>query len=167
MERCICMHSNFGGTQWHSYFCQLHQQRLLYSKYLIQSICQNCYTGVLLIIFLPFPQCQALCILKQTNLNNVIPGVETDGSLHVVTGSKDRSLRLFKVNLIHFCFSKTCFFYIVVIRTFLWILHYGMHSWSLMLQSPWTPQRKLELTKFFLVIHHQFKVLLLTLPEIW
>jgi hypothetical protein len=46
-------------------------------------------------------------VWKHTNLNNVVPGTETDGILHVVTGSKDRSLRLFKVNLIQFCLFCT------------------------------------------------------------
>jgi len=35
-------------------------------------------------------------------MNHVIAGVETEGSLHVVTGSKDRSLRLYKVKKLLF-----------------------------------------------------------------
>jgi hypothetical protein len=44
--------------------------------------------------------------------NNAIPGAETDGSFHVVSGSKDRSLRLFKVNMSFFSIIvKLCLFF--------------------------------------------------------
>jgi hypothetical protein len=49
--------------------------------------------------------------------NNVIPGAETEGSLHVVSGSKDRSLRLFKVNTSFFLsLSNHVYFF----RTFIY-----------------------------------------------
>jgi ribosome biogenesis protein YTM1 len=74
-----------------------------------QNICYG--VSAKIAVFLPLPPCKAMSILKQTNLNNVVPGVETDGSLHVVTGSKDRSLRLFKVNLFSFLLLQLLFIY--------------------------------------------------------
>jgi hypothetical protein len=38
-------------------------------------------------------------------MNDVVTGSETEGSLHVVTGSKDRSLRLYKVVVTFYFFS--------------------------------------------------------------
>jgi hypothetical protein len=56
--------------------------------------------------------------------NNVIPGAETEGSLHVVSGSKDRSLRLFKVNTSFFSIIvKSCLFF----QNFYLFLFYVFH----------------------------------------
>jgi hypothetical protein len=70
----------------------------------IFDIYQNCNIGAFLIIFLQLPQCQAMCILLQTNFNSSVPRLDADGILHVFTRSRDRSLHLFKVNLFSFSF---------------------------------------------------------------
>ena len=60
-------------------------------------------------------------------MNHVIAGVETEGSLHVVTGSKDMSLRLYKVkNLLFFYKPKSC------------LTHYNIFLISFIM--PWTTE---------------------------
>ena len=58
-------------------------------------------------------------------MNDVVTGSETEGSLHVVTGSKDRSLRLYKV-VVPFYLSTSLVCSIVIY--FSYILHYALDS---------------------------------------
>jgi hypothetical protein len=61
-------------------------------------------------------------------MNHVIAGVETEGNLHVVTGSKDRSLRLYKVKKLFFLSfnPESC------------LIHYNIFLISYIM--PWTPE---------------------------
>jgi hypothetical protein len=108
------MYTHFGGTQWCNYFYEIHQQR---------SDDQNNLCFLISVMRASALQlswldcCMFIVFSVSDKNNNVIPGFETQGSLHVVTGSNDSLLRLFKVNTSFFAIIfKSCLFF----RTFIY-----------------------------------------------
>lgn len=49
--------------------------------------------------------CHIFILLQVIGMTDVVTGADAEGNLHVVTGSKDRSLRLYKVKVLLFYFS--------------------------------------------------------------